>query len=176
LTGIPTRIEKRAGGRSATERDTDSPSVAGEKTVWLDKLHEYSRGSYDLRGCMGDVLRSRCNFTTLAGIRAAYSVAFSDKEKRARTEQIDAALSDRGLDALCIVRNVIVHRAGIADDKYVTDLAIAPGAPKVRTGESLKLDGAQVKSLVEPVIRSARKLLRAADVWLTLTGKGNAGN
>src|SRR5437773_1998943 len=73
---------------------------------------------------MGTILRERFAFSRLSGIREAYGCAF-DKD----SAEIDSILTDRSIDALQATRNVIVHKAGIADRDYIrrmTDLKLPP--------------------------------------------------
>jgi hypothetical protein len=62
---------------------------------------------------MGTILRDKFNFTVLDSIRDAYSRAFHKDSK-----QIEAAISEKSIDALNKVRNLIVHKAGIIDKRY----------------------------------------------------------
>ena len=66
----------------------------------VTRINQLTRGTYDISHCMGDLLRVRFKFTTLFGIREAYSTAFSDDDKKARPATIDAALSNSALDSL----------------------------------------------------------------------------
>src|SRR5262249_53765735 len=49
------------------------------------------------------------------------------------------ALSDPSIDALKCVRNLLVHRAGIADEEY-EGAAYGTTAPQLKTGQRLELD------------------------------------
>jgi hypothetical protein len=118
---------------------------------------------------MGSLLRKRFKFSTLRSIREAYSAAFSENEKKARTEKLDAALADRTLDALNLVRNVIVHKAGIADARYAERSRLFSLAPKRRAGEPLELDGGVCVALMKPVVASCLSLVNGVDMWLELT-------
>jgi hypothetical protein len=109
---------------------------------------------------MGTILRERFEFSRLSDIREAYARAF-DKD----SSQIDEALTDKVIDALRIVRNVIVHKAGAADSEYlkmVSSLRLPPAA----LGRPIVLTGENVVNLVSPVIDCSKGLLSAVDAWL----------
>jgi hypothetical protein len=174
LSGIEKRISRRADDRT-TKGETDSSpgdelqASQSDKVVSLRDIHRLTRGSYNLTGKVGDLLRDRFKFTTLQGIREAYSSAFSDKEKRARTKAIDDALASKDLNTLSAVRNLIIHKARVADIEYTEKVKNAPPALRLKKGETLRLDGAICRSLIDPVVESSMKLITAVDSWLTLT-------
>jgi hypothetical protein len=170
LKGTASRIERQSVGRAKKAAGDQENAVDTEKTVRLQDIHEVTRGTYDLSHKMGDVLRRRFKFTTLKGIREAYSVAFSEKEKHARTHAIDEALADKALDALNLVRNLIVHRAGVADRDYVNSTRGNSVAPQLQPGETLGLDAKELRNLIEPVTARCAELVHAVDRWVTLTG------
>jgi hypothetical protein len=92
--------------RSGSDPDRETKSVP---------LNLIGMNGFDLRNSMGTVFRRqrRFEFTRLPSIREAYSQAFSVKYGR-----IDAALGNKSLDCLSAVRNLIVHKASIADAEY----------------------------------------------------------
>jgi hypothetical protein len=97
----------------------------------------------------------------LAGIREAYGLAFFTK-----ADAIDKALMDNKIDALNAVRNVIVHRSGIADAVYdrQSKFLSVPGA---RRGQPVELDGEIVMNLMQPVIVASLALVTAVDEWIS---------
>ena len=72
---------------------------------------------------MGTVQREQLELDSLKGIREAYSRAFDKPFEK----DIDESLADRDLDTLQAVRNLLVHRAGIADQKYLDRKDKFPG-------------------------------------------------
>ena len=109
---------KEATPMNAESEDTQQRRQDKGRTLRLTDLHEFTDGTFDLRSKMGDFLRNHFDFTSLATIRRAYSLAFSDKWKgndRIVVESIGIALADNALDGLSELRNLIVHRAGIVD-------------------------------------------------------------
>ena len=112
------------------------------------------------------VLSERVRFTKLSDIREAYSMAFSEKIKEARVHKIDESLSEKSLDALSLVRNLLVHRAGYADPSYLRQAKSIPHAPKPTKGKRLLLNGELACSLVNPVIDCSIKLIKGVDAWI----------
>lgn len=174
LRGTPNRIGKMAGEKARMDDENASESeikeVAGAgKAILLHDIQTFTRGDYDIRHKMGSPLKGQFKFITLRGTREAYSRAFSEKEKKARTASIDKALADKALDALSLVRNLIVHRAEIADTTYEERAKKYPLAPQLRAGEKLQLNGDALNGLIDPVLMSCVWLIKAVDSWLTLT-------
>jgi hypothetical protein len=164
---------QEAAGEQGThgDLDDDAGEPRGKTSVTLGDMFKVTKGKYDLGGRMGTLLvqAKRVQFTSLEGIRGAYSLAFSEKVKRARAQRIDAALANKGLDALSAVRNLIIHKAAIADAVYLDDCKTAPTAPLLKEGESLQLDGEMCQTMIVPVIKASVELVKAVDSWLALT-------
>jgi len=182
LIGTEKRIERLAIGgvvnkprpESKMEVDDEESCSASRTMIALGAMFRVTKGKYDLGDKMGTLLStSRCvQFTSLDDIRAAYSLAFSEKAKKARTDNIDAALASKSLDALSAVRNLIVHKAGLADEVYLEDCRTAPNAPPLRDKERLMLNGAMCHDLIGPVIKVSVDLIIAVDSWLSNTRRG----
>jgi hypothetical protein len=135
-----------------------SRSQREEKSIPLSQVERFR---YDLTGCMGTILKDKFNFTVLDDIRDAYSAAFHKNDK-----EIDTALSDKSLDALNAVRNLIVHRAAIIDKRYRDQTKNLPLAPKGRIGERISLDGATVTGLLGAGLDRCNALIFAVNDWL----------
>jgi hypothetical protein len=185
LTGAQNRIEK-VGSRSKAKTEEASPPVEGSdegrptgepetteprggKSITLGLMSVVSRGVYDFSNRMGTLLveAERVKFTSLKSIREAYSMAFPEKAPGARSKRIDTALADKNLDALSAVRNLIVHKAGIADAVYLEDWKGAQAAPRLAEWAELELDGQVCRTLMDPVIKASVELVKAVDSWLT---------
>jgi hypothetical protein len=109
---------------------------------------------------MGSALRTRFRFDSLGGIREAYALAFSKNY-----DAIDVALGDKAIDALAAVRNVLVHRSGLADDTYVRQCEFLP-IPRTSLGDQVKLDGTIVANLLMASFRKQLDLTSAVDNWV----------
>jgi hypothetical protein len=110
---------------------------------------------------MGTILKPRFSFSRLDGIREAYSRAF-DRD----FVQIDKALSDRALDSLNTVRNLIVHRDAVADAEYVIRMKMLPVIPQAELNHRIPMDGDIVVRLLKPAFDAANALLLAVDEWM----------
>jgi hypothetical protein len=185
LAGMKHRLKPAVNDGDAAEptRNTDEDdeefddiAEASDKRITLGKVYEITRGSYDLADRMGDFLvaSNRVSFATLEGIRAAYSSAFSEKLRKARTDRIDASLASRKIDTLCKARNLLVHKAGFADPEYIEETK-GLDLPRLGKGERIKIDGGLVRSLVEPVLLSCIELIKGVDSWMSLTSGHNPG-
>ncbi|MDB5296825.1 MAG: hypothetical protein JWO31_2808 [Phycisphaerales bacterium] len=142
--------------------DAKDSSVAGEgKTILLSDIHKQTRGCYDLSACMGTLLRKSVSFTTLDGIREAYSRAFSE-----HSEKVDRALAAREIDMLKALRNLIVHKSGHADDEYHRERKGLNQLPLLAPDEKLVVDGEDVYRFVYPVLKRCSELIHAVDGWI----------
>jgi hypothetical protein len=178
LTGDAGRIERRVRGESESEADSQDDAddhfhgrPASDKTVTLSEMHKLTRGTYDIRGQLGSLLAEskKVEFTGLEAIREAYSLAFPPKLRRARSANIDTALADTAFDALSAVRNLLVHKGGVADDEYRKKTRMSAYAPKLQPQEALRLDGETVVKLVNPASQACVRLIKAVDTWLVMT-------
>jgi hypothetical protein len=152
------RGKARIGGPNKSAYPAQRGGGPDSKSVPLDMIELHK---FDVRTSMGTIFRRqrRFEFTRLSGIREAYSCAFSEKSSK-----IDAALASKSLDALSAVRNVLVHKAGLADAEYVR-LSSSFDVPKTELGSPVLLDGEVVAKLVKGAVTSANSLLIAVDDW-----------
>jgi len=109
----------------------------------------------------------KTGFRTLDGMRFTYQLGFFPAPK------LLSIIDDMRLFALASVRNVLVHRNGIADAEFVSrqpSLANTPCfAPFVSLteGQPLKLTGISVRDLKAPAIDLAFDLVSEVDLWVT---------
>ena len=170
LAGTAKRIHLRA---VAAGRDAPAESrQENDMKIPIKRIHDLTNGTYDVNLRMGAILKSRVAFTRLSDVRRAYSLAFDEKKIDARlVVAVDEALADSALDALSAIRNLIIHKASIADEEYVKRAKAVNKAglaiPQLAEGQPLQLDGVIVKSLVDPVVACCLKLFVAIDGWLT---------
>src|SRR5207302_1450308 len=74
------------------------------------------RFQYDVKDKMGTILKEhRCDFTSLSGIAEAYRLAFP-RDCKIHAEEF---WQDRNIKACCLIRNAIVHKAGIVDEEFL---------------------------------------------------------
>lgn len=128
-------------------------------------LHELHKHGYDLSKVMGTILKGQFNFTVLASIRRAYFAAFTKSRG-----DIEEAILHQSLDALSAVRNLLVHRAGIIDQKFLADSnGIASLEPLRKFGlrNPAEFTGDVVRDVVKPVLETSTRLVVSVDAWLT---------
>jgi hypothetical protein len=136
-------------------RDQDGPKI---------DLNLVARHDFDLRKCMGTIFRSerRYGFTRLSGAREAYMRAFPKKN----SPRVDSAIESKSLDILSAVRNVLLHRAGEADDEYVRQQQQFLTLPKAGKGEKIRLNGQNTSEIIKSAIASSKSLMIAVDDWI----------
>jgi hypothetical protein len=136
------------------------------RMIQIQNIHDVTNGTYNLSDKMGELLKDKINFTSLDGIREAYSLAFNPKRiKKSVVDAVDSALAGASLDALAAVRHVIVHKAGVADEDYVKAHKKLPEPLRVKD-QQVPLDATFVRELVEPVVERSHQLLTAVDEWI----------
>ena len=162
LRGTKGRITKLTRTGQSEAGSAVQGQEAAVKDIKLGAIVKATKGTFDLRGRMGTLLRSRLAFDSLGGIRESFSRAFWTEH-----DGVDAALSDRWLDALSLVRNVVVHNAGVADDEYATKCGSLPRIPRLAAGDRLKIDGPLTRRLIFRAERRTIDLFEAVDKWLT---------
>jgi hypothetical protein len=64
------------------------------------------------------------------------------------------------------VRNLIVHRAGIADQTYQQKCKYLTSIPKAELGHPILLDGPYLSGLMLAAIVTSHELLKAVDDWI----------
>jgi hypothetical protein len=111
---------------------------------------------------MGTIFRleRRFEFTRLSSAREAYLRAFSEKATR-----VETAIKSNSLEALSSVRNVLLHKAGEADDEYVKQQSYLQ-IPTAAKGEKIKLNGQNTADLIKPAIASCKSLMFAVNDWI----------
>lgn len=105
------------------------------------------------------------NFRSILATRVAYSCWFHNDP-----EDIDQALCSLEIDALALLRNVIVHSASKPDEHFRTQ---AKGIPSLQqwTDPNLTkivLNGEDVRKIIESALKPIASLILAVDVWTTL--------
>jgi hypothetical protein len=111
-------------------------------------LEEYD---FDLSRSMGEVLLRQRRMDDLDTIRATYDVLFESRES------MRTVLSDVGLWRLYKTRNLIVHRAGVVDQLFLTSTGM-----KAELGSKLTVTPRVLEDFVVLVARVGVELLAAA--------------
>jgi hypothetical protein len=89
--------------------ETQEPAELTSKHIPVGLAARYG---FDLRHCLGTVLKSKFDFTGVSGIQKAYKVFVPNDEF------IQKVLAQPELGELEATRHVIVHRAGRVDEEY----------------------------------------------------------
>lgn len=142
---------------------------SGGDSVRSISVNDLRRYGYDVRGRVGTILKENFSFQTREGIRRAYRAVFADKPNRPPSphaaELLDA-INSKVIDEIAVVRNAIVHRAGVCDADYLSESEGLLGIPQVALGEPTPLDDRFVGGLVERSFKTATGLILAADRWV----------
>lgn len=115
LNAKPVILARLAGRKTSAPKQSDDP-----KRIRLDWLYKYK---FNLSELMGTIFleEKRYTFDGLDGIREAYLDAFSIDQG-----EIEKIVTDKALDAISLIRNNLVHNAGIIDSKYLKRSADLP--------------------------------------------------
>ena len=106
--------------------------------------------------------KSWVSFRSRRGFRHTYATAFSHD-----AGDIDAAITDKSIDALSLLRNVIVHKASLADQDFRDGVNVTPLlAPfiSLQNNDPVELDGEIVRSIVDPAFKAGYQLVVALDL------------
>jgi hypothetical protein len=166
LNAHPHTLAELTGRKAKEKADSGNPldeptKQKREKMLPLGWLQKYG---YDLHASMGTILKEKFNFSKLdgdGGIRDAYSAAFSIDGMK-----INALLDDPSIRGLNLVRNLVVHRAGVCDEKYRKEASGLPNIPQVKPGEKLELDGFMMTKLLPPALDCSMDLFVEVDTWI----------
>lgn len=116
--------------------------------------------------------KKNATFGSRFNFRAAYNTAFNDAS-------INTALNHESIDALSLLRNAIVHNAGVVDDSFMNSIPNTKGypgyplcallqqqIPGLNVGAEIPLDGERVKEIVNPAMNQGYQLVVALEQWL----------
>lgn len=167
LDGKQDRISRLTGsqGREIQERRREKAfDDASDSEHLMTLIGRATRGTYNAGDVMGTVLREKFPLHKLSGIRKAYSAAFSE-----RTQEIDRILSDKAIDKLNAVRNLLLHKGGIVEEeKFLKEIRKIPWSiPSAEIGKPLPIEGEMVRDLISPVVQLGVDLLLAVDEWVS---------
>ena len=175
LSGLSNAVSELARGRtikfnkSQKAEGGDAPG----KSIKVELIGQVTNQSFDLSNRMGTFLSEakRASFTSLSEIRRAYSSAFATEEEYDNARPLLVALADERLDVLTLMRNLLVHRAGDADDVYIKESSKIASAPKIDPGNKMFLNGEITRKQVESAVSCAMSLVQGMDQWMTTTPK-----
>jgi len=159
LLGLKRRIEKKVTGKWDTLEPTSGKRESPEITISM--MAAATDGSFDARDKMGTILKEKFSFQRLSGIREAYSAAFSRDSDR-----VDSALADTALDKLNLIRNVLLHNAGVVDRAFLDGANNLPWNTQTELDKPIPLNGEIVRDLINPVLQLGVDLIHAVDGWI----------
>jgi len=108
--------------------------------------------------------QNRLGFRSRERIRKTYAFIF-----KIDNSNIKSILSSNFIDALALVRNVLVHTGGIIDDDFLTGAKTIPQLSdfyNLGIGKEIFLTGGWIRALVDPPIAIGFELLNSVDDWL----------
>ena len=153
IASLNARPDLLAHGALARNSSAGADDPLRNKQVSVNILARYG---YNLRQRMGTLLAPKFDFTSISGIREAFSASFRNDVAIAK------ALASARLAELEVTRHLIVHRAGWIDEEY--QRRMAQHGP---LGKRLVLDGRRVGALSNAAIEASCELLKAIDHWMT---------
>ena len=107
-----------------------------------------------------DEKKAQIGFNSRRKIRGSYKFRFN-------SSALDALWKDEVFDGLALLRNCIVHRAAIADQSFIDGRADGGGwltaYSVLNKGDTIKLDGNLVSSLVSSAFIKAAEIVRQVD-------------
>ena len=106
------------------------PESITSRNIPLSVVAKYG---YNLTNHMGDAVKSKFDFSSVPGICKAYSATFPNYKI------IREMFDHSELSKLCLMRNVIVHRAGIIDEVYKSK-----SDSKQNIGEELEVSDTEI--------------------------------
>jgi hypothetical protein len=99
-------------------------------------------------------------FNNNNGMHSAYLAVFNGDAK------IKPAITDNKLKALFVLRNLIAHKAGICDDKYISESKGFQWLPQCASGKKIELTGQQVHNVLIEGLHAALHVVSGVDSWL----------
>ncbi len=104
----------------------------------------------------------RCVFTSLREIVESYRMAFPE---RSAINQA-SFWENTDVKTTAAIRNVIVHKAGVADQEFKDDTAADNRVSAWKVGEQFYIDGNLLQQLLRGLFGFSAKLIRAVDDWI----------
>jgi hypothetical protein len=151
-----TAVNKRPKtlGQRAIGQISNSPDGV-ELSAHAISFRILAERDFDLRSCLGTVLKPAFDFTRVEGIQRAYRCLFGK-------DDVTLCLGGDTLKELQIHRNLLVHKAGIVDAPFK-----AVVKTPVKIGERMLYDGPEACRLADTAIQSAARLATLVGEWLT---------
>jgi hypothetical protein len=167
---MPIKSQGSAKKKPAKAGVPDQPK--NEQSPSLD-YGVLKQNNFNLSGMMGDVLRStdRARFGSFYDISQSYQRAFRlAEDPRLKTSSVLAEIlskSDADIRALENLRNVLLHRGGIVDDKFIEHIAATSLDPAIAVkDEQVAIDGEMVHRYSMAALKTGGALIKFVGQWL----------
>jgi hypothetical protein len=136
------------------------------ETLFADVWDLVLSGSSSSRlGAKGSVIKKEDFYSARLekkrGIRDAYATVFHDGGAAIQKE-----IGDDSITALFAIRNLITHKAGRCDEKYLEYARRLSSIPQLALDEVLTLDGAVMRRTMLPALATTMRLIHELDSWL----------
>jgi len=108
--------------------------------------------------------RQKIGFRSRLKMRNGYFYVFNRDNA-----ELASVLNNQGIDALSLMRNVLVHSAGTIDQRFLDDSDGIAALSPIRAngpGARIEVNGKLVRELVDPVILAGFNLVQALANWL----------
>lgn len=130
------------------------------KPIPFESLRE---NAFNLTNKMGTVLRDRLEnpFQSLKSIKKTYQDAFPEGHVSE-----DAFWEDKNISSVFHIRNLIVHRASIVDDKFRNDCKSDPRIVCPPIKERFYLDGKLLTELLTGLFTAANHMVQSVDGYI----------
>ncbi len=153
LAKYTNNINNREGAESDQKKDG--------KMMPMFILQKYK---FDISGKMGTILREcgKVGFQTLDDIKISYIGSFPDSCDAGKRD----FWGDKSLQAMCALRNVIVHRAGKIDKEFINNRGTHPSVSSLQIGDAYNPKGKDIQTIFKEFTRFCTSLIRSVDEWL----------
>lgn len=108
--------------------------------------------------------KNQLGFTSRKKIRDTYAFVFSTDN-----DKIKSVLASTSIDAIALIRNVLIHKDGVIDKVFMDGSKSVPQLSHFRSlgkDADVLITGTWVRALVDPVIPMGYELLNTVDDWL----------
>jgi len=132
------------------ETDSDTGLSSRHIQVGLAAKH-----GFDLRHCLGTLLKPRFDFSSVPGITDAYERAFGKSKQPESLKHSDLRLLEQ-------MRHLIVHRGGAADARFRTATKV-----RARLGSRIRVKPGQVHRCLLAALGASMDLLHMVENWIS---------
>jgi hypothetical protein len=146
---------------SSGQRDQGREKDKEGRTIPIKSLLDYG---LDIKNCMGTILRTqtKCKFTSWDEITKSYQTTFP-KDSAIASKELWSELDAYSVSQ---VRNLLVHKAGVVDQKFVDDCKRDPRMWRFEAGNPIQLTGNLIQQLLRGHFCFSAVLILLVDEWV----------